>query len=114
MHYGIGHMVRGEVVWSLGKGEVVKGQPPPLIRVRGQPSPPVKRSTTSPQGQRSTTTPNRVRGQPPPPGSEVNHLPTPGSEVNHLPPGYIIELRSMGGWYTSYWNAYLFIKMCSL
>ena len=40
---------------------------------------------------------------------EGNHFPPQGSEVNPSPPpGYIRELRSMGGRYVSYWNAFLF------
>ena len=83
----------------------VRGQPPPSppgsevnhlpTRFIGQPTPPPQSGSEvnhlpHHQGQRSTTSPTtRVRGQPPPPGSKVNHLSPPGSEVNHLapPPG---------------------------
>ena len=37
-------------------------------------------------------------GQPPPPARVKGQPP---------PPGYIWVLRSMGGWYASYWNAFL-------
>ena len=49
-----------------------------------------------------------VKGQPPPPGSKVNHLPYQGQRLTTPPPSRMhTELRSMGRRYVSYWNAYL-------
>ena len=47
-----------------------------------------------------TTTPWAPLPRPPPPPLDTTPHSTP------LSPAYILELWSMGGWYTSYWNAF--------
>ena len=95
---GWGEVVRGQLVLGV---EVVRGQPPPPSGSEVNHLPQGQRSTTfpgsevnhlPPRGQRSTTSPLMVRGQPPPPHSQRSTTPTRPTRIHT---GTMVNVRSV-------------------